>query len=116
MQNYWVLLVFLLSSTGRAFSSVDNHESGNSLKSDSKKNFSDAAASDIVRKVIAKGCSRKYTMTCFKMDMVELVDLLSETKRYQLLPGVAVVMDNSSQGITSSLVDQLSANKKKIND
>lgn len=106
MPNYWVLLVFLLSA-GRAFSSVENHQetNSNSLKSD-KKNLSDDAASDIVRKVIAKGCARKYTMTCFKMDMVELVDLLSETKRYQLLPGVAVVMDNSSQGKASKKLQE----------
>lgn len=55
-------------------------------------------ANDILRKVIAKSCSSTYTMGCFKMDMIHLVDLLEDARNYRLLPGVEITKDNSTQG------------------
>lgn len=89
MSVYWVPL--LLFAVGPARSVL----SENDTATDSP---GEGSASDIVRKVIAKGCARKYTMMCFKMDMVNLVDLLSEIKSYQIFPGVSVVSDNATEG------------------
>jgi len=60
------------------------------------KNHVPLSAGDIMKKVMSKGCSHRYTLTCLKLDVVSLVDRLSETDKYQLLPGVTVVRDNSS--------------------
>lgn len=55
-------------------------------------------ASDILRKVISKSCSSAYTMGCFKMDMIQLVDLLDDAGRYRLLPGIDITRDNNTEG------------------
>lgn len=60
------------------------------------KNHLPLSPGEIVKKVMSKGCSHRYTLTCLKLDVVSLVDRLSETDKYQLLPGVTVVRDNSS--------------------
>lgn len=60
------------------------------------KNHLSLSPGDIMKKVMSKGCSHRYTLTCLKLDVVSLVDRLSETDKYQLLPGVTVVRDNSS--------------------
>jgi hypothetical protein len=63
---------------------------------DATRNHISLSAGDIMKKVMSKGCSHRYTLTCLKLDVVSLVDRLSETESYQLLPGVTVVRDNSS--------------------
>lgn len=76
----------------------DNSESlTNSWRNfDGTRNHISLSAGDIMKKVMSKGCSHRYTLTCLKLDVVSLVDRLSETESYQLLPGVTVVRDNSS--------------------
>jgi hypothetical protein len=71
---------------------------------DGTRNHISLSAGDIMKKVMSKGCSHRYTLTCLKLDVVSLVDRLSETESYQLLPGVTVVRDNSSDqdGVDSS--------------
>nr|CAD7267138.1 unnamed protein product [Timema shepardi] len=51
---------------------------------------------EIMKKVMSKGCSHMYSWTCLKLDVVSLVDRLSESDKYQVLPGVVVVRDNST--------------------
>ncbi|KAL0277505.1 UNVERIFIED_CONTAM: hypothetical protein PYX00_004757 [Menopon gallinae] len=96
MSVYWVPL--LLFAVGPVRSVL----SANDTATDSP---GEGSASDIVRKVIAKGCAKKYTVTCFKMDMVNLVDLLSETDSYQIFPGISVVSDNATEGPPKKLPD-----------
>ncbi|KAJ9577087.1 hypothetical protein L9F63_006367 [Diploptera punctata] len=57
---------------------------------------------DGMKKVLSKTCSHRYTFTCLKLDVVSLVDKLSEADKYQLMPGVAVIKDNSSENDESS--------------
>ncbi|XP_023707888.1 homeobox protein unc-4 [Cryptotermes secundus] len=65
-----------------------------------------------MKKVMSKGCAHRYTLTCLKLDVVSLVDRLSETDKYQLLPGVIVVRDNSSAENGSD--DEESATSRKF--
>ncbi|XP_039299791.1 uncharacterized protein LOC120355461 [Nilaparvata lugens] len=44
--------------------------------------------SDIILKLISHRCHKQYSVTCFKLDMMRLVDRLGHTPSYQLLPGV----------------------------
>jgi hypothetical protein len=86
--------------TASSLISSDNSQSlGNSWRNfEGTKNHLPLSPGDIMKKVMSKGCSHRYTLTCLKLDVVSLVDRLSETDKYQLLPGVTVVRDNSSAG------------------
>lgn len=75
------------------------------------RNHIQLSAGDIMKKVMSKGCSHRYTLTCLKLDVVSLVDRLSETDKYQLLPGVTVVRDNSSAETGSDDEDSTSSRK-----
>jgi hypothetical protein len=70
------------------------------------------SAGDTIKKIMSKGCAHRYTLTCLKLDVVSLVDRLSETDKYQLLPGVIVVRDNSSAENGSD--DEESATSRKF--
>lgn len=78
---------------------------------DGTRNHITLSAGDIMKKVMSKGCSHRYTLTCLKLDVVSLVDRLSETESYQLLPGVTVVRDNSSDEDGSNGVDSSTSRK-----
>jgi hypothetical protein len=75
------------------------------------RNHIQLSAGDIMKKVMSKGCSHRYTLTCLKLDVVSLVERLSETDKYQLLPGVTVVRDNSSAEAGSDDEDSTSSRK-----
>jgi hypothetical protein len=94
-------------------SSSENSETlANSRRNfDGTRNHISLSAGDIMKKVMSKGCSHRYTMTCLKLDVVSLVDRLSEAESYQLLPGVTVVRDNSSAEDGSSGVDSSTSRK-----
>lgn len=91
-------------------SSSDNSEHlANSRRNfDGTRNHISLSAGDIMKKVMSKGCSHRYTLTCLKLDVVSLVDRLSEAESYQLLPGVTVVRDNSSAEDGSNGVESTS--------
>lgn len=78
---------------------------------DGTRNHISLSAGDIMKKVMSKGCSHRYTLTCLKLDVVSLVDRLSETESYQLLPGVTVVRDNSSAEDGSDGVESSTSRK-----
>ena len=94
-------------------SSSENSESlANSRRNfDGTRNHVSLSAGDIMKKVMSKGCSHRYTLTCLKLDVVSLVDRLSETETYQLLPGVTVVRDNSSVEDASNGVESSTSRK-----
>ncbi|XP_015114464.1 uncharacterized protein LOC107039396 [Diachasma alloeum] len=49
-----------------------------------------------------KDCSKSYSATCLKLDVVSFVDKLSEQKDIGILPGVSVVQENTSENVSSS--------------
>ncbi|PSN49218.1 hypothetical protein C0J52_16936 [Blattella germanica] len=52
---------------------------------------------EVMKKVLSKGCTHRYTLTCLKLDVVSLVDRLSEADKYQLMPGVTVIKDGADE-------------------
>ena len=93
-------------------SSEDSEPLANSRRNfDGSRNHISLSAGEIMKKVMSKGCSHRYTLTCLKLDVVSLVDRLSETESYQLLPGVTVVRDNSSAEDGSNGVDSSTSRK-----
>lgn len=49
------------------------------------------------RETRVKNCENSYTTTCLKLDLVSWVDKLSEEETFNVLPGVSVVRENSSE-------------------
>lgn len=86
-----------IPTVSSSLSSENSQSLANSWRNfEGTKNHLPLSPGDIMKKVMSKGCSHRYTLTCLKLDVVSLVDRLSETDKYQLLPGVTVVRDNSS--------------------
>lgn len=44
--------------------------------------------------IVTKHCTKKYSISCLKLEAVRLVDRLSLTPAYRLLPGVSLVHTN----------------------
>ncbi|XP_063988485.1 uncharacterized protein LOC135168346 [Diachasmimorpha longicaudata] len=49
-----------------------------------------------------KDCSKSYSATCLKLDVVSFVDKLSEQKDIGILPGVSVVQESTPDNASSS--------------
>ncbi|RZF48337.1 hypothetical protein LSTR_LSTR010300 [Laodelphax striatellus] len=49
-----------------------------------------------LKKILSHKCLSDYSMTCWKLDLVGLIDSLRATDSFQVVPGVTVVRDNSS--------------------
>lgn len=43
-----------------------------------------------------KECQESYSMTCLKMDIVQWVDKLSESKDFSVLPGVTIIKESTA--------------------
>ncbi|XP_011314414.1 uncharacterized protein Osi16 [Fopius arisanus] len=54
-----------------------------------------------------KDCSKSYSVTCLKLDVVSFVDKLSEQKDIGILPGVSVIKENTTDVPASDLVANL---------
>ncbi|XP_012287517.1 uncharacterized protein LOC105703599 [Orussus abietinus] len=53
---------------------------------------------------INKDCTKSYSATCLKLDVVSFLDKLSETENLGILPGVSVVKENGSKDLSASEV------------
>jgi hypothetical protein len=53
------------------------------------------AHADIGRDDIKKGCENGYSLTCLKLDMVQLVDKITDTEKIDIINGISVVKEPS---------------------
>ncbi|CAK9807956.1 hypothetical protein ANTQUA_LOCUS5401 [Anthophora quadrimaculata] len=51
-----------------------------------------------------KDCGKSYSATCLKLDVVSLLDRLSEQEDISILPGVSVIKENGSAGMPAAEV------------
>jgi Protein of unknown function (DUF1676). len=90
----------------KLLSTISSHEGIQSYLNQRNLNRNDipgtGGSGEVMKKVLSKSCSNRYTFTCLKLDVVSLVDKLSETEKYQLMPGVTVIKDNSSDNEEAS--------------
>lgn len=60
------------------------------------------------KRSLQRDCSKQYTVTCMKLDLVSWVERLSEDDNFQVVPGVSLVRDaNSARANTADLVAEL---------
>lgn len=55
---------------------------------------------------VADQCTFKYSINCFLMDVYKLMDKSRATNKYQILPGIYVVKDDTSGGDAIDLVQR----------
>jgi hypothetical protein len=60
------------------------------------------------KRSLQRDCSKSYTTTCMKLDLVSWVERLSEDDNYQVMPGVSLVREaDSARSNTADLVAEL---------
>lgn len=60
------------------------------------------------KRSLQRDCSKSYTTTCMKLDLVSWVERLSEDDNYQVLPGISLVREGESgRANTADLVAEL---------
>jgi Protein of unknown function (DUF1676) len=60
------------------------------------------ASADIGRDDIKKSCDNGYSLTCLKLDMVQLVDKITDTEKIDIITGVSVVKEPSENDTKTS--------------
>jgi hypothetical protein len=53
----------------------------------------DSGRDNDIKRSFAKSCDSGYSLTCLKLDMVSLVDKITDTEKIDIVPGVSVVKD-----------------------
>lgn len=60
------------------------------------------------KRSLSRDCSKSYTTTCMKLDLVSWVERLSEEDNFQVMPGVSLVREaDSARSNTADLVAEL---------
>jgi Protein of unknown function (DUF1676) len=72
------------------------------------------ASADIGRDDIKKSCDNGYSLTCLKLDMVQLVDKITDTEKFDIISGVSVVKDPSENDTKTSEIVAGMQNYMKI--
>lgn len=57
------------------------------------------------KRSFSRDCSKQYTPTCLKLDIVSWVDKLNEDDNYSVLPGISVVRENNNSSTTTNTAD-----------
>lgn len=63
-----------------------------------------------VKRAFPRDCGSGYSLTCFKLDIVQFIEKMAETKEYNLMPGVRIVRELRNSSKNSEIV----AGKKDI--